>query len=76
MTELKVIKNKPDETVVAMLEDLLHDANKGKLQEFTLVGRYESGQILTARAGDPNDVFSMFGKLMDMALSYREKKID
>lgn len=74
--DLKPVKNEPDPDVIRILQDCLDDAKQGRLLEFTLVGRYESGQVLNARAGKTDDVFNMFGKLMDMALGYRERNID
>lgn len=76
MAELKIIKNKADESVIAALEDLLVHAKDGKLIEFDLVGRYESGQVLNSWAGDCNDVYTMFGKMMERALWYRDRNIE
>jgi len=73
--DLKSVKNKPDKDVVYYLEQLLREAKQGRLLEFTLVGRYESGQILNCSAGIPDNVYSMLGKLTDLALHYRERTI-
>ena len=74
--DLKPVKNEPDPDVVHYLKECLKDAEEGKLLEFTLVGRYESGQTLNCNAGKADNIYTMFGRLMDMALSYRERNID
>ena len=74
-TLLKPVINPADPDVVDTLEGLLEDAKAGKLLEFVLVGRHEN-IVVQAWAGQTDDVFTMFGKVMDMAMTYREKNIE
>jgi len=75
ISPIKEVKEQPDQGVVDSLKHLLGEAEKGLLQEFVLVGRHENN-ILNASAGDIDDAYLMFGKLMDMALDYRERNIE
>lgn len=74
-TELSEVRNAPILSVIAELEECLEDAKAGRLQEFTLVGRYAGGLTYSAWAGPAEDWYKMYGKLMDMALEYRETKL-
>ena len=73
--KLSEVRNAPRRSVIAELEECLEDAKAGRLQEFTLVGRYTGGLTYSAWAGPAEDWYKMYGKLMDMALEYREMKL-
>lgn len=74
-TELSAVPIEPNLDIIDLLESLMEDAKAGRLVEVALFGRYEAGQIVSAEAGSRDDVFSMFGVMMDKALRYRDRNI-
>ena len=73
---LKEIKQQPNESVIKWLEACWEDAKQGKIIEYVLCGRYEKGQVITSKAGDHSDVYTMYGLLMSAAQDYKDEHIE
>lgn len=74
--DLNQIKNKPNPNVVKELEDILEQARNGEVVNFVLVAQMTGGCTLNSWAGAHDNVYTTFGRLMDMALMFRERSIE
>ena len=73
--KLEIIKNKPNQDVISVLEGLLEDAKSGLLIEVCGAGTSSDNCIFTFMSGQVKDKFAMYGAINLVAANYKDEHL-